>query len=85
MQTRSKTISNQDVLSRTVIINNWTQELEVNIDFDDASRLWRSNKKKMANCCYQYVCGFELKSGEFCKKTCSKNSQHCSIHKSKNK
>jgi hypothetical protein len=30
------------------------QELEVNIDFDDASKCWMKNKKKLANGCYIY-------------------------------
>lgn len=65
MQTRSQTR-----------INN----LEVDIDFDLASRYWNSNKKKLQNGCYKYVCGFEKKNGNFCKKQCCKNSSRCNQH-----
>lgn len=57
-------------------------EYEVNIDFDDASRHWNANKKKLNNGCYEYVCGKELPNGEFCKKK-RKNSPFCFIHKNK--
>ena len=53
---------------------------EVNIDFDEASRLWNSNKKKLPNCCYQYVCGYELNNGNFCKNICLKNLDRCNQH-----
>ena len=56
-------------------------ELKVNIDFDDASMHWNANKKKISNCCYQYVCGVSLNNGEFCKKKIHKNYQFCFIHK----
>jgi hypothetical protein len=56
-------------------------ELEVNIDFDEASKYWNANKKKQANGCYKYICGVELKDGNFCKKTQYKNCQFCFIHK----
>jgi hypothetical protein len=59
------------------------QEFEVNIDFDEASRLWNSNKKKLSTGCYEYVCGKELENGHFCKRK-PKNSQYCWIHKHKN-
>ena len=29
-------------------------ELEVNIDFDDASRCWKKNKVSIGNGCYRY-------------------------------
>jgi hypothetical protein len=57
-------------------------EYEVNIDFDQASKLWNSNKKKLNNGCYEYVCGKELQNGEFCKNKI-KNSPFCFIHKNK--
>jgi hypothetical protein len=55
---------------------------DVNIDFDEASRLWNSNKKKKHSGCYEYVCGKQLQNGEFCKKKI-KNSVFCFIHKNK--
>jgi hypothetical protein len=45
---------------------------EVNIDFDEASTAWRANKRKLDNCCYEYICGFILKNNKRCqKKTCN--------------
>ena len=32
----------------------------VNIDFDDASESWKSNKKRMGNGCYTYISEREL-------------------------
>lgn len=57
------------------------QELSVNIDFDEASEAWHANKKKLANGCYQYVCGQQLKNGNLCKKKQHKNSIHCYMHR----
>jgi len=56
-------------------------ELEVNIDFDTASIYWNANKKKLENCCYQYVCGIKLENNNFCKKKLYKNLPCCFIHK----
>jgi hypothetical protein len=53
------------------------------IDFDEASRLWMANKKKMTNGCYKYVCGApcDTNNSTFCKKNACKNSIYCSGHK----
>jgi len=56
-------------------------ELEVNIDFDHSIMHWNANKKKLSNCCYEYVCGATLKTGEFCKKKLYKNYPFCFFHK----
>ena len=53
------------------------------IDFDEASRCWHANKKRLMNGCYQYVCGTELAEGTFCKRKTCKNSVTCLIHKNK--
>jgi len=55
------------------------KELSIDIDFDEASRLWNSNKKKMKNCTYEYVCGKMLKNGQFCKRKLI-NTESCNIH-----
>jgi hypothetical protein len=55
------------------------QLLEVNIDFNEASNLWNANKKKIKNCCYNYVCGKELSNGCYCKKSIYKFDR-CRIH-----
>jgi hypothetical protein len=59
-----------------------SREFEVNIDFDEASKLWNSNKKRLSNGCYEYVCGKYLENGLFCKRK-PKNSQYCWVHKPK--
>jgi len=56
------------------------QELAVDIDFDGASEAWNANKKKLADGCYQYVCGQTLKDGSVCKNKNHKNSTHCYMH-----
>ena len=40
-----------------------TQTMEPNIDFDEASREWQANKKKLANGCYVYICGEKHRLG----------------------
>jgi hypothetical protein len=55
-------------------------ELEVDIDFDEASRLWNANKKRLASGCYYYVCGAELRNGRFCKRKPVKKSDYCHEH-----
>ena len=52
---------------------------EVNIDFDEASRAWRANKKHIGNCHYVYVCGTICKNGNPCQKIV-KNGGLCHIH-----
>lgn len=43
MQTRSQTNYEKNAL------------YEVDIDFDEASKLWKSNKKSIGNGCYKYI------------------------------
>jgi len=52
---------------------------EVNIDFDEASREWRANKKHIGNCHYLYVCGTICKNGNPCQNTVQ-NGDLCHIH-----
>jgi hypothetical protein len=54
------------------------EEYAVEIDFDEASRHWNANKKRLTNGCYQYVCGALLSNGLFCKRKMCKTSQLCS-------
>ena len=56
-----------------------TPPFEVNIDFDEASAVWKQNKKKHNSSTYSYVCGKILKNGKFCQKAASKNI-HCHLH-----
>lgn len=66
MQTRSQTRSLAQVrepvikpviklVKEPVIIKNPVQLYEVDIDFDDASKAWRANKKSIGNGQYVYI------------------------------
>lgn len=61
-----------------------TQLFEVNIDFDEASRAWRANKRSMGNGTYKYTCEKMISSGRKCSKDAWNNSGVCSTHKNKN-
>ena len=56
------------------------KELEVNIDFDEASKSWKQNKKYMGNGTYKYICPNLKKDGTTCGKSCYKNSDLCWHH-----
>jgi hypothetical protein len=74
MKTRSQIQSQPDTIVKPI-------ELEVNIDFDDSIRMWNSNKKKQLNGCFTYVCGAELKNGNFCKnRSCIKHNHKPNQH-----
>jgi hypothetical protein len=58
-------------------------EFQLEYDFDNASKLWNANKKKMENACYIYVCGYlKSKTGKKCmnKTSCG---VFCRFHKNK--
>lgn len=56
--------------------------LEVNIDFDEAIREWRSNKKSNGNGQYKYICPIMVKD-KACGRSCYKNQDYCWIHRNK--
>ncbi len=43
------------LVKEPVIIKNPVQLYEVDIDFDDASKAWRANKKSIGNGQYKYI------------------------------
>ena len=57
------------------------KELEVNIDFDDASVSWKQNKKYSGNGMYKYICPCITKKGNKCGKATWKDEETCYIHK----
>jgi len=65
MQTRSKTV----------------KQLEVNIDFDDASKEWHKNKKAIGNSQYKYICQIQTNKRSLCGKVCYNNSNKCWTHR----
>lgn len=72
MQTRSQTQSKKMLPVR--------QELEVNIDFDEASRAWKENKISIGNGSYKYVCCKRTITNKICSKKCLPGEDYCSIH-----
>ena len=56
------------------------QHFEVNIDFDDAIKEWKSNKKSLGNGYYKYICIAE-KNGLKCGKSCYKKMVYCWQHR----
>lgn len=61
----------------------FTRQSRVIIDFDEASKAWNSNKKKLDNGCYQYFCKSLTKSGDKCNNTSITGSEYCFIHSKK--
>ena len=61
-----------------------TQQLyEVNIDFDEASAAWRSNKKPVGDGTFKYICCGITKTGNKCVREPLQNSEYCKIHTKK--
>ena len=54
--------------------------LYTTFDFDEASELWRANKKKLTNGCYKYICMAKTKKGDPCKKSPIMFSNFCKCH-----
>ena len=69
MQTRSQT--QQD----------FRQIYEVNIDFDEASKAWKSNKTSIGNGSYKYICLQKTKLGKPCKREACPECDYCKIHR----
>jgi len=57
---------------------------EVNIDFDEASRAWKANKKSIGNGSYKYVCCGITKTGNKCNRQSLDFLDYCKIHMKKN-
>lgn len=56
-------------------------EYPVDIDFDEASREWTRNKKKLSDGCYSYVCGVNTKQNRPCQNKPINGKCVCAIHK----
>jgi len=70
MQTRSQTRFN---------LNN-RPIYEVNIDFDGASEVWKSNKRSVGNGSYRYVCAKKGKYNNCCIAKCLPGEIYCRTH-----
>ena len=53
---------------------------EVNIDFDEASKAWRSNKKSIGNGSYKYLCSKKNKINKNCIYKCLPSVDYCKSH-----
>jgi hypothetical protein len=53
---------------------------KVEINFDEASEAWRSNKKCIGNGHYKYICIQKTKSGNQCKRESLKFCDNCKMH-----
>ena len=53
---------------------------EVNIDFDEASAAWRSNKRSIGNGSYRYLCGKKGKNNKYCITNCLPGEIYCKTH-----
>ena len=91
MQTRSKTkFQNKENTNNVEIEKVKEKEKEniqlfiVDIDFDEASRHWRENKKSIGNGSYKYICECVTKNGKICNKRPALGSHYCFIHKKMN-
>ena len=76
MQTRSQTKSQNN--SRGAPTN--LAIYEVNIDFDEASRLWEYNKKRIGSGSYKYICCVLNKSGKKCGRQIVCETKYCRAH-----
>ena len=53
------------------------------VDFDEASRAWKLNKKSTGNGCYKYICTKITKTGKQCKNDSLRNCEFCRFHNKK--
>ena len=79
MQTRSQT--------RSQAIGVWVPTesavYEVDIDFDEASRMWEYNKKRTGFGSYKYICCELNKSGIKCGRHIVDDTKYCRTHNKK--
>ena len=54
--------------------------IKIDIDFDEASELWKSNKKYVGNGCYKYICACLTKTGNQCKREPMQGLDFCKLH-----
>ena len=67
--------------SQTRYINNALYALyKVEIDFDEASFAWKSNKKYIGNGTYKYICNQKSKNGNQCKRERTPGMDCCKMH-----
>jgi hypothetical protein len=81
MQTRSQTIQPLEKIVPNQPLHIFAPLLQkVDIDFDDATRAWKMNKKSIGNGCYKYICIKITKTGKQCKNDSLRNCEYCRYH-----
>lgn len=89
MNTRSKSVLNNtppnanSISIKDIMETSKTVLYEVNIDFDEASKAWKANKKYIGNGSYKYVCCCITKTGNKCNKQSLNFDNYCKIHMKK--
>lgn len=53
---------------------------KVEIDFDEASKVWRQNKIQVGKSEFKYCCGVLKKNGKPCQTTCKSDWHPCKLH-----
>lgn len=66
--------------TRTQILYENNAPYSIDIDFNEASKEWKSNKKYIGNSCYKYICSKITKSGNHCKRESLPNCDFCKCH-----
>jgi hypothetical protein len=79
MQTRSQTKDQ----TRSAWVPTTVAVYEVDIDFDEASRMWKLNKKQIGNGSYKYICCVLNKSGIKCGRHIVDDTKYCRTHNKK--
>lgn len=52
----------------------------VDINFDEASEAWKTNKQSIGNGMYKYICCQKTKNGKNCNCKCLPGSNYCKRH-----
>jgi hypothetical protein len=71
------------MITRSTTLYEKSAIYEVNIDFDDASKAWRYNKKSIGNGTYKYICTVKDKNDKKCGIKCVFSGVFCKKHYNK--
>jgi hypothetical protein len=80
MQTRSQTRNQLRNQMNTFKEGVRSALFTVDINFDEASEAWRSNKKSTGNGCYKYICLAKTKMGKPCCRLSLVGEDYCKLH-----
>jgi hypothetical protein len=68
------------MLTRAQSKQSKNQELDVTIDFDEASKAWLANKVRVGPGCYRYLCTHVSTDGKPCRRIANSCSGGCPRH-----